>query len=647
MCGILGLFSSKPIATDETNDLLDGLSELFHRGPDHEGMWSDYLAGVFLGHRRLSIVDTSPNGNQPLQSHDGRMVICYNGEIYNFHELRQLVEKHRDFDGWHGSSDTEVLLEAISHFGLTQTLSMCRGMYAFALWDRKDKTIHLVRDPIGEKPLYYTIQDGKLLFASELKAIQKIPGLNLSVSADAVGLCLELGYIPSPFTLYREVSKLEPGMILTVKSDEAMNELVASQVRFWDLIKVAQNSRQKRFAGSMDDAVVELNEKLATSIGRQMVADVPVGVLLSGGIDSSTVTAIMQQHSTRPVESFCLGFSNGDRNEAVFAKEIANYLGTSHNEIYIEDREILDLVEKMPSIFDEPFADSSQIPTYLISSLARERVTVALSGDGGDELFGGYQRYLGFRQIAERNSLHTLKNTLKASLYNGQLAAMSGIDFVRKDQMYGSLAKRIILENKVDRYQYKGDIQEYRRAIRVLRNAKCVVSNFERPCDPRAQMIEAETDWSLLEKMCAIDMLDYLQNDILVKVDRSTMANSLESRAPFLDLDVVEFSFSLLDSHKLSGGSGKKILKGVLEKYIPVELWDRPKQGFGAPEGEWLLGPLRQLGDHLFSQEMLEKTCVFEISKVENFWKYYKKKPKKLNTIAWRLFQIQLFLTNT
>ena len=592
---------------------------LIHRGPDDGGVWEDPRAGIALGNRRLAIVDLSPEGHQPMHSASGRYVLAFNGEIYNFRalyeELKELGHRFR------GHSDTEVMLAAFDEWGLARALRRFNGMFAFALWDREERSLHLARDRIGEKPLYYGCVGGVLLFGSELKALRAHPRFRGEVSRNALALYLRHNYIPTPYTIYEGVSKLLPGTRLTI--DEAGN--VSGPVPYWSAKAAAEHGVNNFFDGSDAEAVDELDGLLRDSIRMRMIADVPLGAFLSGGIDSSTVVALMQAQSERPVKTFSIGFYEEEYSEAGYAKEVAKHLGTDHTELYVTPEEAMSVIPRLPTLYDEPFSDSSQIPTYLVSELARRHVTVSLSGDGGDELFGGYNRYFWGRSIWRKIGW------MPPRLRGAAAGAMTAVSPQAWDLAFKKLGP--ILPGKL-RQRVPGDKLHKLAGILNVENPEVMytslVSLWKDPGSMIAGGYEPPTaltdpaQWADLpdftQRMMYLDTVTYLPDDILVKVDRASMGVSLEGRIPFLDHRLVEFAWQLPLGMKVRNGQGKWMLRQVLNRYVPNKLIERPKMGFGVPIDVWLRGPLREWAESLLNERRLSDEGFFDPLPIREKW---------------------------
>jgi asparagine synthase (glutamine-hydrolysing) len=618
MCGITGLWDRRRRGSgDDLAALATAMiHSLLHRGPDAGAVWRDDAAGLVLGHRRLSIVDLSPNGAQPMESSCGRFVLSYNGEVYNAPELRAPLEAAgRRF---RGHCDTEAIVEGAAEWGVRATIEKCIGMFALALWDRRERVLYLVRDRLGIKPVYWTIRDGRFAFGSELKALRAGCAGTWELDRDAIASYLRFGYIPAPRTIYRDVQKLAPGTILSLRQD-GEPEITP----FWSLTEIAQHGQQQRLAVSEDDAADELDALLRDAVGRRMVADVPLGAFLSGGIDSSTVVALMQAQSTRPVRSFTIGFRERGYDEAQHAAAVARHLGTDHTELYLSPQEALAVIPKLPTMYDEPFADSSQIPTFLVSEMTRRHVTVALSGDGGDELFAGYTRY--FRgegiwraiDVMPQRARELAAAGVRVLSPSAWSALATVIPEARRPVQFGDKMHKLanVLAGEAEASAF------YRQVVSLwLDPARVLVSGTE----PQGLLEDASVRDlvpEFIERMQYIDTLTYLPDDILTKVDRASMAVSLEARVPLLDHRVVAFSWRLPPALKSAGGVGKRILRKVLYRYVPRELIERPKRGFTMPIGQWLRGPLREWADGLLDPRRIANEGVFHPEPIVARWR--------------------------
>jgi asparagine synthase (glutamine-hydrolysing) len=604
-------------------------SALVARGPDDEGQWIDLSAGAALGHRRLSVVDLSPAGHQPMISRSGRYVLVFNGEIYNHQEIRDELEQSAAGEAWRGSSDTESFLAAIEAWGVRDALRRCVGMFAFALWDRADRILVLARDRLGEKPLYYGQWDGMFIFASELKAFQAIPGFAPSIDRDALWHYFCQKAVPAPLSIYEDIKKLEPGQILTLRAEDGVSLDKAKLESYWALRDALT---AEPFSGSPEDAVVELKRLMLQSIRSQMVADVPVGAFLSGGIDSSTVVALMQSVSDRKVQTYSIGFEEAEFNEAAHAAMVANHLGTQHKELTVTAREALSVIPRLAEIWDEPFADSSQIPTALLAALARSEVTVALSGDGGDELFCGYKRQLtasAIERIPGKALLSALLLAFGSSsaqmLFRSLPVGRASKDMANRLRI---LSETLAFDNPSRRYMALALQPEHWTFILNDRSGRLDVPN-----------LGALNARDMLAFASAFDTLTYLPTDILAKVDRAAMAVSLETRVPLLDHRVVEFAFSLPSSYKVRDGRTKWPLRQILESFVPSALVDRPKMGFSVPIGEWLRGPLRSWAeDLLFSRS---SDALLNDRMISNIWRDHQSEKWNYEEHLWRVLMFR------
>lgn len=645
MCGIAGFldFDGKT-NTEEGSTIAARMADrLSHRGPDDSGTWADPAHGVFLAHRRLSIIDLSPGGHQPMASANGRYVIVFNGEIYNHDAIRRRLEAEGLSPGWRGHSDTEVLLAGIAAWGIRKALQSSVGMFALALWDRSERQLWLARDRLGEKPVYWGYCGRALLFASELKSFTACPELfRAEINRHGLALMLRFGYVPAPFSIYNGVRKLAPGTML--RFDAGSPDPVEDS--FWSCTAGLAATQRGPDPISDESAIGELEKLLHQSVAGQIVADVPVGCFLSGGIDSSVVTAIAQSISNRPVKTFSIGFHEQQYNEAHHAKEIAAHLGTDHTELYVTSRDALDVIPLLPSIYDEPFADPSQIPTYLVSKLARTAVTVSLSGDGGDELFAGYRRYSAGKRLWECLSPFPLKfrQTIK-TLLSG--ISQENIDRVL-NPIHSVLPQRHRLRNPGDKIRKAmGLIDSHDIDDLHLR----LMSQWQ---DPFSVVLESDGQLPHLPpslkfsdpiaKMSWRDTLTYLPDDILVKLDRASMANSLESRVPLLDHRIVEFAMGLPTNLKIREGIPKWILRQILYKHVPKSMVDRPKMGFGVPIETWLRGPLRDWAENLLAEPRLRQEGFFAAAPIRLKWAEHLSGKRNWHNELWSVLMFQAWL---
>lgn len=644
MCGIAGLFRPK---ADLPGDALEAAAgrmadTLRQRGPDGSGTWIDAGAGIALAHRRLAVIDPSPAGRQPMTSASGRWVLTFNGEIYNFDELRRHLAARGH--GFRGRSDTEVLLAAVEEWGVEAALPRLEGMFALALWDRQERALHLARDRIGEKPLYYGWSGGVFLFGSELKALRAYEGWQGRIDRTSVALLLRHNFVPGPHSIYAGVSKLPPASIFTIDSADPPREYLS---RYWSLNEAVNRGLRDRFTGTEADATDRLEQLLRASVQRQTRADVPVGAFLSGGIDSSTIAALMQAQSARPIKTFTVGFDEPGYDESAPARAIARHLGTEHHELRVTADTAVAVIPGLPALYDEPFADSSQIPTYLLASLAREHVTVALAGDGGDELFGGYHRY--FLACAIWQRLAWLPVPVRALMAQ----ALASFPPAGIDRVLSGLARLLpqlaLPAHTGDRLNKGAELLRarsaddlYTRLISYWRPAPLV--NGARP----ASVPSPVTSWPVLadfaERMMAIDATGYLPDDLLTKLDRACMAVSLEPRCPYLDPSLIEFAWRLPPAWKVRNGQGKWLLRGVLQRYVPRELTQRPKMGFGVPLAAWLRGPLREWAEAQLAPARLRAGGFLEAEPIRKKWQEHLRGTRNWQYHLWGALMFQAWL---
>lgn len=631
MCGLAGILQSQARLQEAELTALAGAmgDALAHRGPDDRGVWVDAAAGVALAHRRLSILDLSSLGHQPMRSSDGRYWLAYNGEIYNFAALRTELEPlgHR----FGGHSDTEVLLAAVMQWGLEATLRRCNGMFAIALWDRREQRLSLARDRVGKKPLYYGWAGDALVFGSELKALWRHPAFDNGIDRDALTLLLRLDYIPAPHCIHERAFKLMPGRVLhldaaAVAAGAAAHRPAQAQVAYWDARERMAACLAAPFAGSEAEAADALDGQLRQAVALRMVADVPVGVFLSGGTDSALVASLMQAQSAAPVHSFSIGFEDSDHDEAPLAREVATHLGCDHTELYVSGADALAVVPELPAMFDEPFADASQVPTALVARLARRGVTVALSGDGGDELFFGYTRYQ--RALRNWHALQRVPAPLRRWL--GRHAHAQG-----EASRAGGLAALLAEAGATG----IGDV--YRNRISRWRDPAAVVRGAHEPATFYSLPDPLQGRGGAADAMMLADFTTYLADDLLCKVDRTSMAASLEARAPLLDWQVAEFAWSLPLDMKLRDGITKYLPKQVLRRYLPDAMVFRGKRGFGAPVTQWLRGDLRDWAGDLLDPRRLRQDGVFEEAAVSALWQRFGQGERKWHTHLWNVLMFQ------
>jgi asparagine synthase (glutamine-hydrolysing) len=623
MCGIAGFWTPEGLTTAPPLEALRRMTRaLAHRGPDDSGHWCDDGAGIALGHRRLSIIDLSPQGHQPMASADGRWTVVFNGEIYNFRELRRDLEAAGE-PGWRGTSDTEVLLAAISRWGLDATLPRLIGMFAFALWDGRERCLHLARDRMGEKPLYYGWSGPVFLFASELKAMRGFPGWQGELDRDVLALYMRYSYVPEPYAIYRGVRKLPPGASLRIPATSATGDTGVPQP-YWSPAIAALEAHADRYTGGPQEVLSQLDALLRVAVAGQMVADVPLGAFLSGGIDSSLVVALMQAQSARPVRTFTIGFTEEEFNEANFAREVASHLGTEHTELYVSPHAALDVIPTLPVVYDEPFGDSSQIPTILVSRMTRAHVTVCLSGDGGDELFGGYTRY----GQAEQQWRRVRR---APPLVRRALAALV-------PPVNGHAVKLAQVLRATDR------VALYRRLISQCNELRRLVPGAVEPSTVLTDQTSRPHLTDFCEEMMWIDAVSYLPGDILTKVDRAAMSVSLETRIPLLDHRVVEFAWRLPPSLKWHDGRGKWPLRALLDRYVPARLIDRPKRGFGVPINRWLREDLREWAEELLAPANLREGGLLDAELVRTRWQEHLSGAADRRYYLWNVLMFQAWL---
>ncbi len=644
MCGFVGF---KGVVGDAQLDDLAGRmsSTISHRGPNDFGIWVDEDEGLALAHRRLSIIDLSSAGHQPMSSQSGRFVIVFNGEIYNHLKLR----KHLQQEYWHGHSDTETLLAAIETWGVQETLRQLVGMFAFVLWDKKMRCLTFARDRLGEKPLYYGWQGESLLFASELKALRLHPKFRGEVDRNALALYMKYCYVPTPLSIYSGIYKLPPGTFLQIDADDSSSSTIKQPVVYWSASEVAESGLKAPYEANESETVDRLEQLLKQAIQGQMLADVPLGAFLSGGVDSSLIVALMQALSSRPVKTFTIGFREDAYNEAKYAFEIAKYLGTEHTELYISSSEAMAVIPTLPQIYDEPFADSSQIPTWLVSKLARQHVTVSLSGDGGDELFGGYNRYFLGKSIWDKLECLPIGVRNRSASFLTRVAPEKwNVVFHKFEEL---LPPRFRYGNPGDKlHKLAGVLPSnspedlYFRLISFWEKSEDIVIGSQRP----SSLLTDKTQWpkitNFIQQMMALDTITYLPDDILVKVDRAAMNVGLETRVPFLDHRIIEFAWSLPLSMNVHNGQGKRVLRQILYKHVPKNLIERPKMGFGVPLDLWLRGPLRDWAESLLNESRLCREGFFHAAPIRKKWSEHISGNRNWQHHIWCVLMFQAWL---
>lgn len=663
MCGLTGFLA--PISSRHTTDYEEAIrnmsNRLIHRGPDDGGIWFDEDNGIYLGHRRLSILDLSYAGHQPMISHSGRFVIVFNGEIYNHLELRKILEKDNGTIEWRGHSDTETLLSCFENWGIEKTLKQAVGMFAFGLWDRTERLMILARDRMGEKPLYYGWNGGIFFFASELKALCGHQHFSPQINRHAVALFFRYNYIPTPYSIYLGIYKLWPGSILILKKGAeascpwdidsppfgSFHARAVSLHQYWSLLDVATLGQSVSFSGSENDAANQLEKILSDAVISQQLSDVPLGALLSGGVDSSTIVALMQANAPRPIKTFTIGFTEEGFNEAVNAKALAAHLKTDHAELYISPNEAMAVIPRLPEIYDEPFSDSSQIPTFLVAQMARQYVTVALSGDAGDELFGGYYRYFWASHVWKM--ICWMPCHLRRILSLG----MSRVPPSFWKHLYALLVR--VLPNRLRITTLEDKAHKIAEIISVASQKEDIyyqlVSHWKDPAhlvigasEHRCFTTESIKNNELVEfehRMMYCDAMSYLLDDILVKLDRAAMAITLETRVPFLDHHVVEFAWRLPLSMKIQNRRGKWILRKILNKYVPNELVDRPKTGFAIPLDSWLRGPLRDWAESLIDHSRLKSEAILDPIPIITKWQEHIQGKRNWQYLIWDVLMFQ------
>jgi asparagine synthase (glutamine-hydrolysing) len=647
MCGIVGFiggnWSRGPVAARAQVQSMAAC--IGHRGPDGSATWQDDERRVAFGHNRLAILDLSPAGDQPMRSPGGRYVIVYNGETYNHMELRRRLEEEGAQPAWRGHSDTETLLAAFEAWGVKETLQRSIGMFAFALWDRQERRLILARDRLGEKPLYYGWQgrgaERAFLFGSELKALSSHPAFGGEIDRQALTLYMRHAYVPAPYSIYVGMRKLLPGCLLTIGADDEAGTLQP----YWSAAEAARNGVASPIAAGTSEILDQLEQVLSDAVGRQMLSDVPLGAFLSGGVDSSTIVALMQAQSSRPVKTFSIGFHEDAYNEAKHAGAVARHLGTDHMELYATAADALSLVPDLPRIYDEPFADSSQIPTLLVAKLARKHVTVALSGDAGDEVFAGYNRYRMTDAYWRRLSMipRPLRSLAARTLKSMPMGALNSLAGLLPGSKGMALAGDKLLKAAGVLPSRSAD-ELYYTLVSQWQDPAALVIGGDEPATPLTGDMPALDGLSDIERMMVLDMLTYLPDDILAKVDRAAMSTSLETRVPFLDHRVVEFAWRMPMETKLRGGETKWALRQILYRHVPKALIERPKMGFGVPIDSWLRGPLKDWAEALLDEARLRREGYFRPEPIRRAWDAHQSGRANLQHPLWAVLMFQSWL---
>ncbi len=647
MCGFCGFLSSGQLSksVDNAQQTIKQMTDaIANRGPDDDGSWIDDQHNLALGHRRLSIIDLSQAGHQPMTSHHERYVIAFNGEIYNFQDIRKEINEQAEYQ-WRGHSDTEVILAAVECWGVESTLKRLVGMFAFSLWDKEEEVLYLARDRMGEKPLYYGWQGGSFMFGSELKSLRAHPAWQGEINRNALSSYLRHNYVPAPYSIYSGINKLIPGTYLKLSQQQVKTQELPEPIIYWSIDGAVKSGLDDPFTGTPEQAVSELDGLLRQSIEGQMIADVPLGAFLSGGIDSSTVVALMQDSSDRPVNTFSIGFHEDGYNEAQHASLVAKHLKTNHTELYVTAKQARDVIPKIPSLYDEPFADSSQIPTYLVSEMARKEVTVSLSGDAGDELFCGYGRYQRGNDLWQKINKIPLRKLIGSTLKGLPSSLLNSVFFWADRYLNGAespgevaykikiIARMLQADNKYDLYYHM--LSQWKDPDSIVIGATETSSIFHE-AEKFSDRFKDDRDGFMY-----IDQHSYLPDDILTKVDRAAMGVSLEGRIPMLDHRLIEFAWRLPTSIKVRDGQEKWPLRQVLYQHVPASLIDRPKMGFGVPIDSWLRNELKPWAEELLNEKRLQDEGFFKPELIRLMWNEHQTGKRDWHYPLWVVLMFQ------
>ena len=643
MCGITGFISERNESKSHHVSLEAMVKAISHRGPDSSGEWVSPKRTVWLGHARLAIQDISPSGHQPMVSPSGNLVLSYNGEIYNHRALREELNSENPHQ-WQGTSDTETLLIAIETWGLDRTLLKMRGMFAFALFDQPHQTLTLVRDRFGEKPLYYGFQGKDFLFASDLGSIVVHPSFRHEVDREALAQYFLYGYVPSPASIYKDIHKLLPGHYTTLSLDNSRQTVQQKLTQYWTyagLLTERQREEQPR------DPVTLVHDTLRSAVADQMISDVPIGTFLSGGLDSSVITALAQENSAQPINTYTIGSPSADLDESRYAREVARVLGTQHTEFQVTDSDARQELPLIGGIYSEPFADSSQVPTYIVSKMARGEVTVALTGDGGDEIFGGYNRYT--RGLTAWRQTRQIPGVFRHGLRK-LLLSRAPEDWAQQFRSVSNNGVRWGVSNLANKIEKLGAIlsadtlDSYYMTLTEKWSQSPLVGGLEGEKNPRLFHLSVESNLDDARCLMLVDALTYLPDDVLVKVDRASMASGLETRAPFLDLQVAEIAATLNTTTLINKKTGKAPIRQILENYLPDSVINRPKLGFGIPLGHWLRGPLKTWAEELIDPDVLKRQGFLDPARVHEMWEKHKAGVGSTEEQMWTVLVFQLWL---